>query len=79
MGDFHVCEVLEVGPQPDSGEVAVNLREVSGSWNEWKTPVGMGREVLATALVAVSTGSHVVVLLDDTTGKILRFNLRRRQ
>lgn len=75
---WHECEVLEAGPQPDSDEVAVNLREVNGAWNGWRTPTAMPREVLATALVALTTGSHLIVLIDDASNKILRFNIRRR-
>jgi hypothetical protein len=63
---FVICQVSQTGPS-ENGEVYVNLTEKGGAFqNRWfiATP-SKRREILATALAAITTGFNVNVGLDS--------------
>lgn len=60
------CEVTKTGPAAD-GTIFVALRADDGSFHRWfKAVSGMKKEMLATALTAISTSKKVQVFLTDT-------------
>ena len=61
------CHVTRAGPA-ENGTVFVALRATNNSFHEWFEAVpAMQREMLATALTAISTGNQVSASLSATT------------
>lgn len=66
MADWYRCKVEKVGPA-DDGRVFFYLNDSGGRFVRWFiAPDGIKREMLATALTAISTGKFVDVLLSST-------------
>lgn len=60
------CEVTKTGPN-ENGVIYIALRADDGSFHRWfKAASGMKKEMLATALTAISTSKKVQVFLTDT-------------
>jgi len=79
-GWFYYCKVNRTGPaEVEDGTVFIHLRESSGKFDGWysATP-SVKREMLATALVALTSNKPVDVLLTTTTeyGVINRLYVR---
>lgn len=73
------CKVEKVGPA-DTGEIFIFLKDVNGSFSHWFIPVSsMQREMLSTALTAISTGLTVEALVASPKeyDRILRFYITR--
>lgn len=77
-GWFYACKVNRTGPAED-GTVFIHLRENSGKFDSWysATP-NMKREMLATALAALTSNKPVDVYLTTTAqyGVINRLYVR---
>lgn len=55
------------------GNVQVGMSEANGAWKlEFSAPPAMNREMLATALTAVSTGFKTSVLVDNVQGAVIQ-------
>jgi hypothetical protein len=68
QGGWFTCEVLRVGPAED-GEVYLALKDNSNSWPDWRwysAVQACRKEMLATALTAVSMQLPVTVFLTTT-------------
>jgi len=80
-GGWFTCEVVRTGPAED-GTVFIMLRDLGGAFGPgWYPAVdAMKREMLATALAAISTGFHVDVSLsstDEYAGRVNRMYVTR--
>lgn len=65
-GGWFTCRVQKTGPAED-GNIYVALRDENGSFNHWfKASTAIQREILSTALTAISTGLLVDVAIDST-------------
>jgi hypothetical protein len=65
-GGWFTCDVMWTGPI-ENGEVYILLREVGGQFERWYSPVSQVRkEMLATALTAITTGFRVSAALSTT-------------
>jgi hypothetical protein len=65
-GGWFACNVTMTGPA-ETGEIYIRLREVGGQFEKWFSAVGQERkEMLATALTAISTGYRVTAALSTT-------------
>jgi len=64
---WHVCEVMKAGPSED-GTIYIALRDVGGAFSSrWFVAMNpVKKEILATALTAMSTGLTVDTSLSDT-------------
>lgn len=66
---FYPCEVRRAGPS-DEGEIYIWLKSRPGSQNSFdswfKAAPSKRREMLATALTAITTGNRVDAYLDST-------------
>ncbi len=61
------CEVTRVGPA-EAGTIFIGLRANDGSFHHWfKAVSSVRKEMLATALTAISTSKRVQVYLTGTT------------
>ena len=60
------CEVLRTGPA-ENGKIYIALSDVNGSFGfRWFEAIDIwAKEMLATALTALTTGFHVTALLDE--------------
>jgi hypothetical protein len=65
---WHTCDVVRVGPAED-GTIFIRLRDVGGAFpSRWFPAVtSMRREMLTTALTAITTRLHVNADLTSTT------------
>ena len=80
-GGWFVCEVIRVGPAED-GNIYIALNEVGGQFGGWRWYSAVSqesREMLATALTALTTGLHVTAALSTTDwyGSIERLYIAR--
>jgi hypothetical protein len=76
---FYSCHVLRAGPA-DDGEIYIWLRDQGGAFNHWfKAHDTLRKEMLMTALTAISTGFFVDAALSSPTeyGTIDRLYIRR--
>jgi hypothetical protein len=78
---WHTCDVVRTGPAED-GTIFIRLRDVGGAFpSRWFPAAGpTKREMLATALTAITTGLHVNAFLTSTTeyqGVVNRLYLSR--
>jgi hypothetical protein len=65
-GGWFTCEVTWVG-LAEIGKIWIRLREVGGRFERWYSPVSIVRkEMLATALTAITTGFRVSAALPTT-------------
>ena len=63
---WFTCTVERAGPA-ENGVIYIGLRATDGSFNRWFNAVpAMKKEMLATALTAISTDKNVSVFLTDT-------------
>jgi hypothetical protein len=64
---FFNCEVTRTGPTSDGDKTLVQLSNRSGAFSDrWFTAAqSVRKELLATALTAISLGSRVEALVDD--------------
>jgi hypothetical protein len=62
-----ICEVTSAGPS-ETGDIAIALRDTKGAFpSRWFSPPPPGRrEMLATALTAISTGFRVNASVENT-------------
>jgi hypothetical protein len=61
------CQVVQTGPAED-GTIYIALRALDGSFIHWFSAVpAVKKEMLATALSAMSMGRNVVAFLTNTT------------
>jgi PASTA domain len=73
-GGWVRCRVMRAGPADDS-KIYIRLAEKQGAWERWFSAIeAFEKEMLATALTAISTGNEVEVLLEtlDEYGRIMR-------
>ncbi len=78
-GGWFTCRVSRVGPA-DDGKVYVWLAEVGGKFDHWFYALdSIKREILSTALTALSVGLLVDVALESTDqySQIGRFYAKR--
>lgn len=62
-----VCTVNRAGPA-ENNIIYIHLRATNGSFSAWFSAVdNMKKEMLATALTAITTGKSVDAFLTDTT------------
>ncbi len=60
------CEVMRAGPA-ENGTIFIALKNVDGSFNHWFQAVpAMKKEMLATALSAISMEKQVIAFLTGT-------------
>jgi hypothetical protein len=65
-GGSFTCTVNRAGPA-ENGSILVHLREASGKFDRWYTANNaVKKEMLATALTAISTGLRVSAFLTTT-------------
>jgi hypothetical protein len=67
-GGWFDCEVIRCGPAED-GMIYIALRPLGGQWPGWRWYSAVNaqrREMLATALTAISNQLHVTVALSTT-------------
>jgi hypothetical protein len=65
-GGSFSCTVNRAGPA-ENGNILVHLREASGKFDRWYTANNaVKKEMLATALTAISTGLRVTAFLSTT-------------
>ncbi len=65
-GGWFNCEVTMAGPGED-GSIYIHLRELNGAFDRWYTAVeAVRKEMLATALTAMSADRHVRAKLTTT-------------
>lgn len=73
------CKVEKVG-SADTGQVFIFLRDLNGNFSHWFIAVSpVQREMLSTALTAISTGLTVEALVATTNeyDKLLRLYVTR--
>src|SRR6266850_4716857 len=73
-GGWFRCRVTKAGPAEDN-KIYIRLAEKQGSWERWFSAIdAFKKEMLATALTAISTGNEVDVSLEtiDEYGRIMR-------
>jgi len=78
-GGWFNCTVNRVGPT-ENGSIFVHLREVNGKFDRWyEANSTVKKEMLATALTAISSGLRVAALLTtpDEYGKVNRLYVTR--
>jgi hypothetical protein len=78
-GGWFTCDVTWVGPA-ETGDIWIRLREVGGQFERWYSPVSqVKKEMLATALTAITTGFRVSAALSTTDewGPIERLYIMR--
>ena len=78
-GGWFNCNITAGGPI-ENGQIWLRLREVGGQWERWYSPVSLvQKEMLATALTAITMGVPVAAALSTTDewGPIERLYLRR--
>jgi hypothetical protein len=67
-GGWFDCEVIRVGPAED-GKIYIGLRPLAGQWPGWRWYSAVStqrKEMLATALTAITNELHVTVALSTT-------------
>ena len=65
-GGWFTCTITAAGPTED-GSIWMQLREVGGQWERWYSPVSLvKKEMLATALTAITMGVPVLAALSTT-------------
>jgi hypothetical protein len=65
-GGWFSCNVNMTGPG-ENGDIYVHLREVSGRFDQWYVAAAaVKKEILATALTAISASLHVSCYLTTT-------------
>lgn len=65
-GGTFTCRVQRVGPA-ENGNIYINLKDESGAFDHWFfANEAIKKEMLATALTAISTGFLVAVALEST-------------
>ena len=78
-GGWFTCRVERTGPSED-GKIYVWLTDQGGTFNHWFYAMeAIQREILSTALTAISTGLLVDAYLrsTDPESEIARFYIRR--
>ena len=78
-GGRFTCAVTWDGPA-ETGDIWIRLREVGGQFERWYSPVSqVKKEMLATALTAITTGFRVSAALSTTDewGPIERLYIKR--
>jgi hypothetical protein len=78
-GGWFTCDVTWAGPI-ENGQIWIRLREVGGQFERWYSPVSIvQKEMLATALTAMTTGFRVDAALTtkDEWGPIERLYIKR--
>jgi hypothetical protein len=78
-GGWFTCDVTWAGPI-ETGQIWIRLREVGGQFERWYSPVSIvQKEMLATALTAMTTGFRVDAALTtkDEWGPIERLYIKR--
>jgi hypothetical protein len=73
-GGWFRCRVTKAGAADDS-KIYIRLGEKQGAWERWYSAIeAFEKEMLATALTAISTGNEVEVQLEtvDEYGRVLR-------
>lgn len=73
-----ICEIQHAGVEP-GGRTQLGLKDTAGAFNDWfLSAPGLEREILATALVAISTNKRVQCQIADpvqTWASVIRFLL----
>lgn len=66
-----VCQIRRAGVAPD-GSAQLDLKDEGGAfdWTWFLSKPEISREVIATALVAVSTDKRLIVQIEESEGRI---------